>query len=294
VLSSVQRDVLVEQVGLAVARVLPSSRPWVPADRVIWREQDAPFPPEPFVTVGVLGAEEEGAEAEEIKGAGTQRVLRLEGDPPDGLYTVTIDGTDYEATAASSTSDDILRALADAMLEGGERLAATIDGDRLRLFALEPGETFAIEVASPASALELEVLDPAIYSVLLEVVRTIWRVSVEIHIGTRLDDSAPAHIQGPADLMRRIVSWLGKGDTGTALQAAGLAIFRVGPTREPAARIRGAQWGRRGVVDLQIRIAVLETASVDWIETFAGAGTLTADGLAEPIAIPFEAPPPEP
>lgn len=286
-----QIDALVAEVELAVAPTLPSSRPSVPPSRVIWREQDAPFPPEPFVALSEIGGEPETFQHEVIGGEATQRVVSLGADPPDGLYTLTIQGRDYTATADGSTAAEVLTTLADAALGGGERLIASLDAGVLRLTGIEPGDVFSIAVGSPGGALLLEVLDPPDYGVRVEVVRKIYLVTVEIQVGTRIDDTAPAHLQGPTDLMRRIDSALGASEVGDRLERRGVVIHRTGRIRSPAARLRGSQWGRRAVLDVVVRIASLESTATGWIETFEGTGTLAPDGTGTSITIPFESEP---
>lgn len=286
-LSPVQQDTLRDQVVLGVARILPTSRPFVPADSVIWRDQDTPFPPEPFATIMTLGSQGENGEAEQIQGDATLIRLDLPDPPPDGLYQVVIEGRGYEVTAASWTSTQVLEGLADEILEAGERLQARmLAADSLAIAGLMPGLAWTCTVASPGDALLASIPAP----VLIEMIREIHRVRVEFQIGTRREELAPSHLQGPADLMRRLQAHLRSTFVDEALQARGLALDSIGQIREPTVSLRGSQTGLRAVMDATFRVAALEATTPDWIETFEGEVRVAHDS-GSPLTIPFESAP---
>jgi hypothetical protein len=133
--------------------------------------------------------------------------------------------------------------------------------------------------------LDGERLYTLIDEVLVETVRTEWSVTMSLQIATRTPDDAPSLAHDAWILARRVATRLRGSAAADELVRVGTGIRRISGLRD-LSRYTGSQAESRVALDVELGIAVLDTAEPGWISSVAGVGTLIIDGGAS-LTVPF-------
>lgn len=214
---------------------------------VVWKQQNAPSPPKPFVALHLLVPPVPDGHAypyNEGCGVMVKTVLN------STLYTVTINGTDFTFTSdADATAAEIVAGLIADINGGAEPVTASP--------VVGSDDTLDIEAnagaAAPTLAVDANLRLKVVQHYLSEGTATI-----------QIDAYADPPIQAVASSLDLQTS-LETEESQQELREDGWAVISIESVRRPNL-VQGSEWENRAGFDVRLRCKMRQTKVIDYIE----------------------------
>lgn len=220
----------------------------------IWANQNdadgnvAPMPAPPFAVLEIIGDPVEVSQPE-LRTANAQ-VIDL-GGSSDGLYRITLNGTDYDHNATGETATQIRDALIALINPVAAWVARSSGAAQFVIAADQNGAAITIGVSSPGADMTAT---PKIEQ--RSEVDVLMTVQVKVH-----DPN-----QDPWTYVQRLGMRRCLQPVAEQLALDGLSIQDAIGASSPA-EVRGAGWQHHAVMDLIVRVRARQVVALDFIET---------------------------